>query len=277
MGFRSVPIVLLLVILGTVGAGCRVGTGSGSSSAGFSFAQLCDPQLGFTDYAGDLRRFQLAVEQINRLGPDFVVVCGDLVNEAAPASYADFKVAAAGLRVPLHVAPGNHDVGNMPSEGTLRNYRKLVGRDYFSFVHEGTVFVVVNAQSWKAPLAGETEQQDLWLTRILDRASRQGKPIYIISHYPLFLNEPDEPDEYFNLPREKRKQLLGLFERAGVVAVLAGHTHKTGIREWRGIQFVESGATSKNFDAVPPGFRVWHVDRARPVRHEYISLPSPPP
>ena len=75
----------------------------------FTFAQICDTQLGFSEYEQDMKAFQQAVRQINELKPSFVVICGDLVNEAGEKSFADFNQIKAGFQVPCYCASGNHD------------------------------------------------------------------------------------------------------------------------------------------------------------------------
>jgi len=57
----------------------------------FSFVQLCDTQIGFgsVGYENDLEKFKQAVVQINDLNPDFVVICGDLVNTPNDNSFSD--------------------------------------------------------------------------------------------------------------------------------------------------------------------------------------------
>jgi hypothetical protein len=47
----------------------------------FKFAQMCDTQLGMGGYDHDVRTFELAVERLHAMRPDFVVICGDLVNK----------------------------------------------------------------------------------------------------------------------------------------------------------------------------------------------------
>ncbi len=251
-------------------AGCREPAPSRVQS--FDLVQMCDPQLGFTDYAADLARFETAIQQINALRPDLVVVCGDLVNAAKENSFADFNAANAHFKVPCLLAPGNHDVGNNPTLETLTRYRRLVGKDYYSVDHKGCVFAVVNSQLWKTPVPGETEKQDAWLRQTLERAARKQRPVFLVMHYPLFVKEADEPENYFNLPVPKRRELLVLFEQYGVVAVLAGHTHTTTFHEFHGIQMVTSENTSRNFDKRPYGFRIWHVDARRPYQTEFAPL-----
>ncbi|HWI56354.1 MAG TPA: metallophosphoesterase [Bacillota bacterium] len=264
--------VATLVLFGMVGMGCHSHPTARKAPQSFDFVQMCDPQIGFSDYATDLGRFEESVKQINARHPDFVVICGDLVNGASQKSFTDFNAAKARLTIPCYCAPGNHDEGNTPTRQTLERYRKYEGKDYFSFEHKGCTFIVVNTQLWKAPLPGESEQHDAWVKKTLVAAAKKHQPIFIISHYPLFEKTADEPDAYFNLPLAKRQELLELFKRCGVVAMLSGHTHKTLIQNADGIQMVTSETTSRNFDNRPFGFRIWHVGPTRPYQHEFVPL-----
>ena len=56
----------------------------------FTFVQLCDTQ-------GNWGNFEIAVKQINALKPDFVVICGDLVNRASRESFAKFLKIKSGF------------------------------------------------------------------------------------------------------------------------------------------------------------------------------------
>jgi 3',5'-cyclic AMP phosphodiesterase CpdA len=243
-----------------------------SETQTFTFAQICDTQLGMGGYEHDVKTFRAAVSQLNALKPDFVVICGDLVNTANAESFSDFNEIKAGLTMPCYCVPGNHDIGNEPLRESLQYYRQVMGQDYDSFEHKGYQFVLVNTQLWKAPVAGESETQDAWLEKTLEVAARKNTPAFVIGHHPLFLEAPDEAEEYMNLPPAKRMQLLNLFEKCGVVAVLGGHAHRLLINEYRGIQLVNGETTSKNFDERPFGFRLWHVEKERPFKHEFVRL-----
>jgi 3',5'-cyclic AMP phosphodiesterase CpdA len=241
----------------------------------FSFVQMCDPQLGFESYEADLARLEQAVKQINASQADFVVVCGDLVNKPDDKSFGDFNAVRTKLRVPAYCAAGNHDIGNEPTLETLTQFRQKVGKDFFYFDHKGCRFIVLNTQLWKTPVTGETEEQDAWLRKTLVEASRKGRRVFVVVHYPPFVKDPEEADAYFNLPLEKRRELLSDFERAGVVAILAGHTHTTAVNRVGTIEVVTSETTSKNFDKRPFGFRVWHVNADGSYTHEFVPLKGP--
>lgn len=238
----------------------------------FTFAQICDTQLGFGGYEHDMESFKQAVKQINTLKPDFVVICGDLVNTPNEKSFADFHKIKSGFNMPCYCVSGNHDVGNKTTLVSLRYYRKVVGKDYYSFEHKEHTFVIVNTQLWKAPVKDESEAHDSWLEATLETAANERSRIFVVGHYPLFIENPDEEEAYFNLPVAKRKELLSLFEKRGVVAVLGGHTHRLLINAHNHIQLVNAETTSKNFDTRPLGFRLWHVGDSRPFKHDFVPL-----
>lgn len=238
----------------------------------FSFIQICDIQLGFSDYEQDIGSFRQAVRQTNELNPDFVVICGDLVNTADNKSFSDFKEIKSLLQMPCYCVPGNHDIGNKPTSKSLQHYRKTIGRDYFVLEHKGATFIFVNSQLWKEPLEYESEKQDLWLKEKLKNAFEKRQQIFVVGHYPLFCREVDEPEGYMNLPIKIRKELLGLFEQYSVVAVLGGHAHRLILNHYNEIQMVNAEAVSKNFDKRSPGFRLWHVKNNLPPIHKFIPL-----
>ena len=239
----------------------------------FSFVQLCDTQLGMGGYEHDVKSFTLAVKQINELKPDFVVICGDLVHHAADSTYDDFLKIKEGFDMPCYVVAGNHDVGGMPNDTSLSYYRKTIGDDYYEFNHKGYSFIVTNTQLWKVTVGNESERHDSWFKETLENQSSNQHPVFVIGHYPLYIGQPDEGEEYYNFPLNKRQEMLELFLRSNVVAYLSGHTHKLVINNYEDIQLVSGETTSKNFDERPLGFRQWEVSPDT-IKHHFVSLQS---
>lgn len=178
-----------------------------------------------------------------------------------------------GLKVSCYLAPGNHDVGNVPNDNTLKYYRNTIGKDYFTFSNKNVPFVVTNTQLWKVKVENESEIHHQWFKRTLDSLGRINTPVFVIGHYPIFLKTPGEDEEYFNLPIEPRKEILEIFKRNNVKAYLSGHKHETVINSFENIQFVSGETTSKNFDKRPLGFRLWEVT-ADSVFHKFVPLNS---
>ena len=247
------------------------------AEASFTFAQLGDTQLGFGGYEHDVATFRQAVKELNVAKPDFVVICGDLINDTNnDQAFADFNAIKSSFEMPCHCVPGNHDVSNTPTPALLERYRKTVGKDWYAFQHKGFTFAAVNTQLWKAPLEGETGKQDAWLAKTLADAKKRESPVIIAGHYPLYAGAPDEEEGYYSLAPAKRKELIRLYKDNGVAAVLSGHMHKNVIHDLDGIQLVTTATTSKNFDNAPMGYRIWTITGGPPYPHAYTPLSSAP-
>ncbi|MGB0387931.1 MAG: metallophosphoesterase [Ardenticatenaceae bacterium] len=241
----------------------------------FSFVQYTDPQLGFGEYGRDLRMWRLAVDEINRIQPDLVLLCGDLVHDPYdPAAWQDFFRVYAMLQVPCYFVPGNHDIGLEEIDPELlRSYREKIADDYGTFSHKGVTFVWVNTQFWKeATISEECQTHDAWLNETLERAQEKDLPIIVAGHHPFFLERADEPDEYFNLPLAKRSELTDLFQRCGVRAYLSGHRHIPIAHTHQHIHFVTAPSSARNFDGSPAGFNLWFVDHNASLHYEFVRL-----
>ena len=241
-----------------------------------TFVQLCDTQLGMGGYEEDKLRFRAAVKAINTLNPDWVVICGDLVdNGKDDQAVADFREILKGFTVPCHLVSGNHDVGSVPTAASLARYRGFHGKDYYAVSVPGFKLMVLNTQLWKASVPEESERHDAWYHAELAAAKKSGVPVLLASHYPPFLADPAEKEIYYNLPIEARSSLLSAAVENDVRAWLAGHVHKNNVTEYNGIPIVASATTSNNFDGAPYGFRIWTMDDNGKLSHEYYAMDLP--
>ncbi len=177
-----------------------------------------------------------AVALVCRADPAFVVHLGDVPHPVPGlAAHADALAVAhatyAALDAPLHVVPGNHDVGDKPhpwapapsvSPEKHAVFRSHWGAPWWVVERDGIVLVGVDTPVLNSGLALEAEQW-AWLEDIL--AGLGGRRIFAFVHYPPFLLEPDEPEHYDNLAEPARGRLLDLFVDAGVEALFCGHVH----------------------------------------------------
>ena len=267
--YIQIGLLLLLLSINSAAAPAQ----NEAARQSFIFVQIADTQLGNGGYEHDVRLFQKAVERINALKPDFVVFCGDFVNDFDTRSVTDFEEIRSKLIAPSYLTPGNHELYYQPSNASLNRYRTLFGRDYFSFKNKGYTFVMADSQLWKSPLKGETEKLDAWFKETLKAAKDTSSPVFVVQHIPLYLKQPDElEDPDYNLSPAKRKELLALMEDYGVVAVLGGHTHKTIINNYKGIRLVNSGSVTKNDDDSPAGFIIWKVQSPTSIKFDFVPM-----
>ncbi len=232
----------------------------------YFFMQMSDPQFGmYTDNAGFVQEtinFEFAIATANRLKPAFVVITGDLVNQSGNrAQIAEFKRIAAKLdhSIPLYAVPGNHDVGNEPTPESLAAYREQFGRDYYSFRSHDMAGFVLNGNLLKAPgkVAEEAERQEKWLASELAKARDEGvKRLVVFLHQSLFLENPGEPDKYFNIPAETRGRYLELLHKYGVEHVYAGHYHRNAYGRDGALEMITTGPVGKPMGPEGSGIRI---------------------
>ena len=245
------------------------------------FILLGDPQFGMystnADFAQEAANYEFVVATVNRLKPGFVVVLGDLVNKAGdPDQIREFRriTAKVDASIPVYPVPGNHDVGNEPTPETLAAYRKNLGRDYYSF-RAGQVFgIVLNSPLIFAPgkAPREYQEQEAWLRKELETAKESpASHIVLFQHHPLFKKITSEPDEYENIPRERRLPLAELLNKYGVRYVFAGHTHKNLLARDGQLEVVATAPVGKPLGQDGSGIRVVTVSEAG-LSHRYYEF-----
>lgn len=263
----------------------------------FCFIQAADPQLGLMkawrdgdcdgggdEWAEEVTLTKQAVEAVNQLRPRprFMVLCGDLVHAMPDTPFRegqerDLKAALKGTdpSIPLVFVSGNHDLGNTPTPATVEQYCSAWGDDYFSFWVGGVLCLVLNSQLYFDASACPQlkEAQETWLEAQLSRASSSTEPkhILVFQHIPLYLKNPDEEDDYFNLQKTVRQSLLDRFKKAGVKAVFSGHYHRNAGGCHGGLDMVVSSAIGCQLGEDAHGLRVVVVT-ADKVVHRYHSL-----
>jgi serine/threonine-protein phosphatase CPPED1 len=245
------------------------------------FILLTDTQFGMysanKDFAQEAANLEFAVATVNRLKPAFVAVLGDLVNQPGNAAQIgeylriEKKIDSS---IPVHHVAGNHDVGNEPTPQSLADYRRSFGKDYYSF-RSGPIYgIVINTTLIHKPqkAMAEYEAQQAWLEKELAAASKSGaRHTILFQHHPCFLKSPAEPDEYMNIPLERRGPMLKLLNAAGVQYVFAGHHHQTNEAEGGGLHVIVTAPVGMPLGQQGSGMRIVGV-RGSEVTHKYYDF-----
>ncbi|CCH34033.1 phosphodiester glycosidase family protein [Actinosynnema sp. NPDC047251] len=112
------------------------------------FAVMSDAQFVARDPDSDLvRAARRTLREIKAQKPDFVVVNGDFVDEAAPADLAmahRILNEELGDELPWYYVPGNHEI---MGPGTIENFRREFGATNRVFDHKGTRFVLLDTST----------------------------------------------------------------------------------------------------------------------------------
>uniref|UniRef100_A0A8C9D8I3 Serine/threonine-protein phosphatase CPPED1 n=1 Tax=Panthera leo TaxID=9689 RepID=A0A8C9D8I3_PANLE len=260
----------------------------------FYFIQGADPQFGLMkawstgncDSGGDewgqeIRLTEQAVQAVNKLKPRprFFVLCGDLIHAMPGTPWrkeqtADLQRVPADSDIPLVLVSGNHDLGNAPTPETVAEFQRTWGDDYFSFWVGGVLCLVLNSQFWydASRCPALKQAQDQWLDQQLSIAGQlECQHAIVFQHIPLFLQNIDEDDDYFNLTKSVRREVADKLVRAGVTAVFSGHYHRNAGGTYQNLDMVVSSAIGCQLGQDTHGLRVVVVT-AEKIVHRYYSL-----
>ena len=247
----------------------------------FFFIQLADPQLGMfadnKDFAQETANLEFAVATINRLHPAFVVISGDLVNkpgDSAQIREYDRIISRVNPAIPVYPVVGNHDIGNVPSPTDIAVYTNHFGPDHYRFQHQRFLGIVLNSVIIHSPqqTTNQLAEQERWLEAELKQAHLDNdRQIVIFAHHPWFLKTADEPDQYFNIPKERRTRYLDWFREAGVKCLFSGHYHQDAVARDANLEAVVTGPVGKPLGKCRSGLRLVIV-RDTKIEHRYYDF-----
>jgi predicted phosphodiesterase len=183
-------------------------------------------------------RNKYVVELCNQIEASFVVHLGDVVHPLPVESGHEPAVELAGqvyeqLTHPIHFVPGNHDVGDKPNahvavppvaDEYYGVFERQWGAPFKSFDVDDSHFVIIDTPVLNSGMEREIRQRE-WLEADLASAAAGGRRIFVFTHYPPFVREPQEREHYDNLGEPGRSWLLGLIKQHRVEAVFSGHVH----------------------------------------------------
>jgi len=198
------------------------------------------------------QNFHRVSEYIDARRPDLVVNSGDLAFDG-PTNRDDLEFARelhAALPVACRYLPGNHDIGDNPTElgpappqpateQERQNFLSIFGEDRWRFDAAGWRFIGLNSLVMNTGLASEAAQYD-WLASQL--SSADGKPVALFVHKPLYLNSPEDPELAASairyIPMPARSRLVEMLRAADLRLVASGHVHQRRDFTYRHIRHV---------------------------------------
>ena len=241
----------------------------------FSFAFLTDihlkPELGAT--VG----FQLAIDSVNALNPDFVLTGGDLIDDAlyatrsrADSLYRLYNSMAEGFNMPVYNAMGNHEHYGFNSDPPVdpadpdygdRMYEKMMGERYYSFDHEGWHFMILEGTKegegkWGNYVGAIDQEQMEWIRKDLENLEPT-TPIVLVTHIPLVSIEPQIVNGPLYADNQSalitnQQEVLAPFREMNLKLVLQGHLHfLEDLNLMERTRFITGGAVSGRWWRTP--------------------------
>ena len=206
-----------------------------------------------------------AIDEVNELAPDFVIMTGDIVADAKRPdvalvdkwmSYMATEFAGS-FDTSFYATVGNHDVVRDEAIGKAI-YETYFGPAYYSFNVKGVHCVVLDTQQLADTKLSYTIDavQLAWLRQDL-AAAPGGAPILVFCHEPT----PDWVDT------TETKELLRLLAEIGITALINGHWHTNFVLQEEPFFELTSGALCGSWWEGPSpdgsgfGYRVFRMHR----------------
>ena len=238
----------------------------GSHSTGYlhTIVEIPEPEVPHPE-----RCFAAAVTELGQWGAQHLVIKGDLVDRSDQANWDVAARVLGGLRIPIEVLPGNHEVrrsNEVPPDAALRAMGLHLVDGVQTVDHDGVRII----------LADVTRPGTDWATvapvgdDIVDAARIDGPVLVALHQQPMRFRFPTYLPP--GIPGPEARALLRALGRANPqVLVTSGHTHRHRRHVVGGVTATEVGST-KDFPGTWAGYQVYEGGIIQIVRR--IAEPS---
>lgn len=131
-------------------------------------------------------KFDVAIQRINELSPDFVITVGDLIegytydrNEIL-RQWEAVQTSVEKLEMPFFFVPGNHDITNAMM---MEVWKEKFGHDHYTFKAGETLFLILNV--YDPENDGFSQEQQQMVEKSLEQLSKE-HPVFVVLHDPLW-------------------------------------------------------------------------------------------
>ncbi|NOR61488.1 MAG: phosphodiesterase [Rhodobacteraceae bacterium] len=184
--------------------------------------------LGVAPMAENLEK---VVAHINGLGPDMVLVSGDIADTGALAEVQRAASILAKLEAPFYVVPGNHDTREALQQGMPAAVLPAREAGHLSYAVElpDMRILALDSSDPDAPNGRICEARAGWLAKEL---AVSAKPALIVMHHPPLKFAVDETDRP---PLEGARLLADIVaQHSQIERILCGHIHLFAQALWQG-------------------------------------------
>jgi 3',5'-cyclic-AMP phosphodiesterase len=234
-----------------------------ADSTSFTFAFLTDIHIKQDSNA--MIGFNMAIDTVNKLKPDFVITGGDLIMDAlgVQQSKADslamlYKTVVSKFTMPVYNTKGNHDMFGVYKESGVnpdnpeygnKFFELYFGKRYYSFNHKGWHFLILDDVKITDDRKYEGYIDDNELAWIKEDISHIDSitPIVLTAHIPFISTYGATIDAAKGASQSDLinvKQVLELFAHHNLKLVLQGHLHYFEDIKENQIHFIIGGAIS---------------------------------
>ena len=191
-----------------------------------------------------------AIAAIKRLGPDAVVVKGDLTDRGTEEEYAAFLAAYGVFGDDFFHVRGNHDAMTDPT--------MAIEDAPYTVDLEGATIAVLDTVIPGIDAGQLAPDQVQWLD---DLATDRAGPVFVLGHHHAWNVDGGRGDrQYFGIQPDDSKALVATFAlHENLVGYFAGHTHTNRVRRFAatGVRPFVEVASTKEFPGAWAEYRVY--------------------
>ena len=238
----------------------------------FSFVFITDIHLTDRDHATE--GFQMAIDTINRINPDFVLTGGDNIMDALSQTYGRsdslynmYIAAEKSFKMPVYTSMGNHEIFGLYEDSGInpdheefgkKIYENRLAKRYYSFDYKNWHFVVLDGIGFTEDrhyYGYIDEEQIEWLKNDLAQTGTE-KPLAVVTHIPLLsvgaqimrgsTQAMGESEIITNA-----NDIIKILEQYNTKLVLQGHLHFLEDINYNGIHYITGGAVSAQWWSGP--------------------------
>lgn len=181
----------------------------------YTIVQISDLHIGEASYRRDM--VVTAIEEINEIKPNLVVVCGDLTWNAIREQFLEARDLLQNIDSPQIVTMGNHDAFNV---GYL-TFEELFGPRYAEYQDESVFVMAVDSSEPDLNTGHVGREGRGFIDQAFSKADEKLLKIFALHHHLV------------PVPRSGRERdsmvdagdMLELLMHKGVSLVLSGHRH----------------------------------------------------
>ena len=187
---------------------------------------------------------------------DFVMAGGDIIDGWQRRFTTEYQQLHSWLLKPLSVpflpCLGNHETnqGHCPAGYAAYEAQFGPGKCNYLFAYGGIGFIVIDACFDRAPPCEVWDRCHAFLRQALESVARERLPVFIVSHVPLVPVRDEEVlvesfgfGSYYAVMDPRIRTLVGEYGD-GVIAVLSGHLHLTGMMVHQGVHHLTVSGTA---------------------------------
>ncbi len=199
---------------------------------------LSDIHFGTVDYAV----LERAVEKVNEIAPDVVVVSGDLTQRAKSSEFIEARAFLDRLPQPQIVIPGNHDVPlyNVFDRFVrkLDKFQKYITDDLTpTHIDEELAIIGINTARSMTIKGGRINDEQVESIRSTLSGLKDEMLKIVVTHHPFDLPDGFDDDDVVG----RAKKAMPLIADCGGDVFLAGHLHVSNIETTAKRYKLESG------------------------------------